>query len=143
MHALCERTRSHNPTLWVVTTTGDQHCRALHGMSKRERNSGLRALPAHAPALKAASKKLLAKWDESQVFFFKKPALKLLSAGFQPRFRRALRALGAVLGPRGAGFERPQSWVRRAFAGPESYPQNHREGTVSTCDTALARLLAA
>ena len=56
MHALCERTRSHNPTLWVVTTTGDQHCRALHGMSKRERNSGLRALPAHAPALKPPRK---------------------------------------------------------------------------------------
>ena len=54
MHSLCERTRSHNPTLWVVTTTGDQHCRKLHGMSKCERNSGLRALPAHAPALKAA-----------------------------------------------------------------------------------------
>ena len=56
MHSLCERTRSHNPTLWVVTTTGDQHCRALHGMSKRERNSGLRALPAHAPALKPPRK---------------------------------------------------------------------------------------
>ena len=56
MHALCERTCSHNPTLWVVTTTGDQHCRALHGTSKRERNSGLRALPAHAPALKPPRK---------------------------------------------------------------------------------------
>ena len=124
MHALCERTRSHNPTLWVVTTTGDQHCRALHGTSKRERNSGLSALPAHAPALKAASKTLLAK----QFFFLKEAALKLLSAGFQPRFRRALRALGAVFGPRKAGFERPQSRFMRAFAGAESYPQNHRDG---------------
>ena len=96
MHAFRERTRSHNPTLWVVTTTGDQHCRTLHGMSKYERNGGLRALPAHAPALKAASKKLLAKWDESQVFqgfFLKKPTLKLLSAGFQPRFWRAFAGL--------------------------------------------------
>ena len=130
MHAVCERTRSHNPTLWVVTTTGDQHCRELHGMSKCERNSGLRALPAHAPALKAASKTLLAKWDESRFFLKKKPALKLLSAGFQPRFRRALRALGAVFAPRKAGFERPQSRFRRAFAGAESYPQNHRGRSV-------------
>ena len=67
MRAYRERRRSDNPTLWVVTTTGDQHCRKLHGMSKYERNSGLRALPAYAPALKAASKTLLAKWDESQV----------------------------------------------------------------------------
>ena len=68
MHAFRERTRSHNPTLWVVTTTGDQHCRALHGMSKRERNGGLRALPAHVPAPTLRSKSsisLLEKLDFS------------------------------------------------------------------------------
>ena len=67
-------------------------------MSKCERNSGLRALPAHAPALKAASKTLLAKWDESQVFKKKKPALKLLSAYFQPAFNRAFAGLCGLWG---------------------------------------------
>ena len=102
MHALCERTRSHNPTLWVVTTTGDQHCRTLHGMSKYERNSGLRALPAYAPALKAASKKLLAKWDESQVF--KK------EASFEAAFSRLSTALSPGFAGFEGGFWPPQSW---------------------------------
>ena len=79
MHSLCERTRSHNPTLWVVTTTGDQHCRALHGMSKRERNSGLRALPAHAPALKPPRKAR---------FLFSKSSISLLDCWFVSLFHR-------------------------------------------------------
>ena len=48
MRAYRERRRSDNPTLWVVTTTGDQSCRMSHVMSKSERKSGLRALPAPA-----------------------------------------------------------------------------------------------
>ena len=48
MHACCERRRSNNPTLWVVTTTGDQGCRTPHRTSTCERKSGLRALLAHA-----------------------------------------------------------------------------------------------
>ena len=58
MHAYRERRRSDNPTLWVVTTTGDQSCRMSHRTSKCERKSGLRSLP--APAY-AASWPLVAK----------------------------------------------------------------------------------
>ena len=46
VHACREQRRSDNPTLWVVTTTGDQSCRMSHRTSKCERKSGLRSLPA-------------------------------------------------------------------------------------------------
>ena len=58
VHACREQRRSDNPTLWVVTTTGDQSCRMSHRTSKCERKSGLRSLP--APAY-AASWPLVAK----------------------------------------------------------------------------------
>ena len=48
VHACREQRRSDNPTLWVVTTTGDQSCRMSHVMSKSERKSGLRPLSAPA-----------------------------------------------------------------------------------------------
>ena len=119
MHALCERKRSHNPTLWVVTTTGDQHCRALHGTSKRERNSGLRALPAHAPALKPPRKAR---------FLFSKSSISLLDCWFvfcfTPKFTEIPlenRAFGPVSRPEKPGFHRRN----RAETGPKIDPQNH------------------
>ena len=134
MHALCERTRSHNPTLWVVTTTGDQHCRALHGMSKRERNSGLRALPAHAPALKPPrkarflfSKSSISLLDCWFVFcFFTEIALENRAFGpvsrpGKPAFHRRNRAFGPISRPEKPGFHRRN----RAETGPKIDPQNH------------------
>ena len=152
MHAFRERTRSHNPTLWVVTTTGDQHCRALHGTSKRERNSGLRALPAHAPALKPPrkarflfSKSSISLLDCWVVFrFFTEIALENrafapVSRPEKPAFHRRNRAFGPVSRPEKPGFhrrnrafgpisrpEKPGFHRRnRAETGPKIDPQNH------------------
>ena len=114
MHAFRERTRSHNPTLWVVTTTGDQHCRALHGMSKRERNSGLRALPAHAPALKPPRKAR---------FLFSKSSISLLDcwfvSAFSPKSHWKTGLLVRFPGPKSPLFTAETGLLVR-FPGPKS-----------------------
>ena len=92
-------------------------------MSKRERNRGLRALPAHAPALKPPRK---ARFLLIVFRFFTEIALENRAFGpvsrpEKPAFHRRNRAFGPISRPENPGFHRQN----RAETGPKIDPQNH------------------